>query len=51
MAKKYVSFKDKSQPLGKRKVEYVKWLMQKRGCSLENAKKACHRMFYREEHG
>jgi len=31
MARKYVSFKDETQPLGKRKVAYVNWLMKKIG--------------------
>jgi len=44
MAKKYVSFKDKTQPLGKRKVAYVNWLMKK-GYSLQDAKLACYRKF------
>ena len=48
MAKKYVSFKDETQPLGKRKVAYVNWLMRKKGCSLQDAKLACHRKFSRE---
>jgi len=48
MAKKYVSFKDETQPLGKRKVAYVNWLMKKKGYSLQDAKLACHRKFSRE---
>jgi len=48
MAKKYVSFKAKTQPLGKRKVAYVNWLMKKKGYSLQDAKLACHRKFSRE---
>ena len=48
MAKKYVSFKDKTQTLGKRKVAYVNWLMKKKGYSLQKAKLACHRKFSRE---
>ena len=48
MAKKYVSFKDEAQPLGKRKVAYVNWLMSKKGYSLQDAKLACHRKFSRE---
>ena len=45
MIKKFVSFKDKTQPEGKRKVLYVKWLMQKKGLSLERAKLMCDRYF------
>ena len=45
MARKHVSFKDETQPLGKRKVAYVNWLMKKKGYSLENAKLAAHRKF------
>ena len=48
MAKKYVSFKDETQPLGKRKVAYVNWLMKKKRYSLQDAKLACHRKFSRE---
>jgi len=47
MARKYVSFKDEKQPLGKRKVAYVHWLMKKKGYSRENAKLAAHRKFGR----
>lgn len=47
MAKKYVSFKDETQPLGKRKVAYVNWLMRKKGYSLQDAKLACDRKFSR----
>ncbi len=45
MARKYVPFKDKTQPLGKRKVSYVHWLMQKKGYSLNEAKIKCDRYF------
>ena len=48
--REFVSFKDKSVPLGKRKQAYVKWLMQKKGYSLDAAKLACSRYFYHEEH-
>ena len=36
-------------PLGKRKVEFVKWLMKKHKVTLEDAKLACHKKFYKEE--
>jgi len=36
-------------PLGKKKTEFVKWLMQKHKVSLEDAKLACHKKFYKEE--
>jgi len=48
MAKKYVSFKDETQPVGKRKVAYVNWLMSKKAYSLQDAKLACYRKFRRE---
>ena len=48
MTRKYVSFKDKTQPVGKRKVAYVHWLMRKKGYSLQDAKLACHKKFSRE---
>ncbi|MBA7542515.1 hypothetical protein ES705_34838 [subsurface metagenome] len=43
MVRKYVSFKDKAQPLGKRKVAFVNWYMRKNHCSLADAKLACHK--------
>ena len=46
----FVSFKDKSVPLGKRKQAYVTWLMQKKKYSLDDAKLACFHYFYHEEH-
>ena len=51
MVRKYVSFKDENQPLGTRKVAYVRWLMQKKGYSLEKAKLSAHRKFYHESQG
>lgn len=48
--KKYVDFNDTSIPIGKRKVAYVKWLMQKKGYSRSGAKLACYKKFYHEEH-
>jgi len=45
--REYISFKDTSVPLGKRKQLYVKWLMQKKGYSLDKAKLACSRKFRR----
>ena len=36
-------------PLGKKKAEFVKWLMQKHKVSLEDAKLVCHKKFYKEE--
>jgi hypothetical protein len=36
-------------PLGKRKVEFVKWLMKKHKVRLEDAKLACYKKFYKEE--
>jgi len=51
MVRKYVSFKDETQPLGARKVAYVNWLMRKKGYSLEKAKLAAHRKYYRESRG
>ena len=50
-SKEYVDFNDTTIPLGKRKVAYVKWLMQKKGYSLSNAKLACYKKYYHEEHG
>lgn len=34
----YVDWNDESVPVGKRKVVFVKWLMQKRGVSFKQAK-------------
>jgi len=39
---------NKSIPIGKRKVEFVKWLMRQ-GCSESQAKLICYKKFYREE--
>jgi hypothetical protein len=36
-------------PLGKKKVEFVKWLMKKHKVRLEDAKLACYKKFYKEE--
>jgi hypothetical protein len=35
-------------PLGKKKVEFVKWLMKKHKVRLEDAKLACYKKFYKE---
>ena len=48
-SEEYVDFDDTAISLGKRKVAYVKWLMQKRGLSKEKAKLACYRKFRYEE--
>jgi len=48
--KKSVSFDDRSVPIGIRKMRFVKWLMSKKGVSLDKAKLICYRKFYREEH-
>ena len=40
---------NKSIPVGKRKVEFVKWLMRQ-GQSESAAKLICYKKFYREEH-
>ena len=39
---------DRTIPIGKRKVEFVKWLM-KQGNDRETAKLICSRKFYHEE--
>lgn len=49
MAEKYISWDDRSVPIGKRKQLFVKWLMSK-GESLKRAKLICYRKFYHEEH-
>jgi len=41
---------DKRIPIGKRKVEFVKWLMRK-GHDNQTARLICSRRFYREERG
>ena len=41
---------DRSIPIGKRKVEFVKWLMRQ-GRDNETARLICGRRFWREEHG
>jgi len=44
--RKQGSFEEfKNMPLGKKKVEFVKWLM-KRGVPLWEARTICHRKFY-----
>ena len=37
-------------PLNKKKVEFVKWLMQKHKLTLKDAKLACYKKFYKEDH-
>lgn len=49
-SEKYIDFNDTTIPIGKRKVEFVRWLMQTKHCSRNDAKLACYRKFYREEH-
>ena len=49
--KEYIDFDDTTIPLGKRKKEFVKWLMHKKHYALSKAKLACHKKFYHEEHG
>ena len=41
----YIDFNDDSIPIGKRKQAFVKWLMQRQGLSLDEAKLAAHRKF------
>lgn len=41
---------DRSIPIGKRKVEFTKWLM-KQGEERDTARLICSRRFWREEHG
>ena len=41
---------DRSIPIGKRKVEFVKWLMRK-GEDNRTARLICSRRFWKEEHG
>lgn len=43
--KEYIDWNDKSIPVGKRKVVFVKWLMQVKKLKLEDAKRVCHRKF------
>lgn len=45
----YIDFNDSSIPLGKRKQAFVKWLMQRQGLSLREARIACSRKFGRNE--
>lgn len=47
--KTFIDFNDTSIPLGKRKVQYVKWLMHKYDYSLEQARLLCGRKFYHEQ--
>lgn len=46
--KEFIDFNDTSIPLGKRKVQYVKWLMHKFKYSLRQAQLLCFRKFYGE---
>jgi hypothetical protein len=46
-----VNFKDREQPIGKRKVAFVRWLMKSKRMSLEEAQLACSRYFWHEERG
>jgi len=48
--KTFIHPNDRSIPIGKRKVAFVKWMM-KQGKSLDDAKLICHHKFWREEHG
>jgi len=41
----YINFNDPAVPIGKRKMAFVKWLMQKQRLTLEEAKAAAHRKF------
>jgi hypothetical protein len=41
---------DRTIPIGKRKVEFVKWLMRQ-GEDNRTARLICSRRFYKEEHG
>ena len=41
----YIDWNDKSIPLGKRKVVFVKWLMKVKKLQLDEAKRVCHRKF------
>jgi len=46
---KFLSFDDRSVPIGTRKMQFVKWLMSKYGKSLSQARLLCYRKFYKEE--
>ncbi|MEY4359812.1 MAG: hypothetical protein RLZZ631_1298 [Cyanobacteriota bacterium] len=41
----FIDFNDPAVPVGKRKMAFVKWLMQRHHHTLEEAKAAAHRKF------